>query len=77
MGDKVREITSGFEGIVVGYSEYLWGCEQFLVTRRDERGLPESLWFDVARLKIVKRDALKPVRTEVPGTGPDVEAPIR
>lgn len=31
LGDKVREIVTGHEGIATGQIDYLWGCRQFLV----------------------------------------------
>ena len=60
MGDRVREIVSGNEGIVAGEATYLWGCDQLLVhyTENDKR---ESTWWDVARLEVLERDALRPI----------------
>lgn len=75
LGDKVREIVSGYEGVVTGFCEYLWGCEQVLVARPDKDGKPESDWYDVGRVEVLGRNVIAPVTTVA--TGADKPAPVR
>lgn len=77
LGDKVKEIVSGFEGIVVGTCEYLWGCEQVLVSRADEKGKPDAEWYDIGRVSILARAVLAPVGYDAAPTGADKPAPTR
>ena len=49
LGDRVKDTISGFEGIVTGKAEYLYGCMQILVQPESlqENGQPtESRWMD-------------------------------
>jgi len=52
LGSKVKDTISGFEGIVVGRAEYLYGCVQILVQPEGlkEDGQPvASRWMDEQR----------------------------
>jgi hypothetical protein len=55
---------TGFSGLVVGFAQYITGCDQYLVAPQvapEKPGdLPESHWFDVNRLKFKK--VPKPVK---------------
>lgn len=64
LGDRVRDMVSGYEGVVSGYSVYLWGCDTFLVSRADKDGKPEGEWLDAARLEILIEDAVRPIDYE-------------
>jgi hypothetical protein len=77
LGDRVREIVSGYEGVVSGYVEYLWGCHQVLVGRADKDGKPESEWFDIGRIEVVEQNFLAPVSPATPHAGADKPAPAR
>jgi len=77
LGDKVEEIVSGYEGIVVGVCEYLWGCQQVLVSRASKDGKPESEWYDIGRIEVLERDALQPVGIALISDGADKPAPVR
>ena len=63
-GMVATDKISGFSGIVIGFAQYVTGCDQYLVAPKiedDKPGvLPESHWFDVNRLKFKK--APKPVK---------------
>lgn len=57
IGDRVRDMISGFAGIVTGKTEYLNGCRQFSVSpeQLDKDGKPiDALWIDEQSLSIVK-----------------------
>lgn len=77
LGDRVREIVSGYEGVVTGTVVYLWGCEQVLVARANEKGKPEAEWFDLGRIEIIEKATLTAVAYESQPNGADVPAPIR
>ena len=62
LGDKAKDRISGFEGIVIGKAEYLYGCRQVLVapTKLTKDGKrPDGEWFDEERLEVVKAGAQK------------------
>lgn len=52
LGDRVKDDISGFEGIAVARSEYLYGCVRVCVEPMalHEGRLIESQWFDEQRL---------------------------
>lgn len=58
LGDKAKDVISGFTGRVTGRAEYITGCTQFCLSpeRLDEKGqLQSGNWFDDSRLVVVKR----------------------
>ena len=77
LGDRARDGITGFEGIVVGISSHITGC--------DTAGLvPEELykgktmvahWFDVTRLKILEVQAFTPSNDRDGKTGGPQPAP--
>lgn len=56
LGDKVKDIVTGFEGILIGKTDFLNGCTRWGVqsdTLKD--GLPtEAQWFDEPQLELVE-----------------------
>lgn len=48
LGDRVKDLVTGFEGIVIGRTEWLYGCTTLGVKSSELKdGKPiESLWFD-------------------------------
>ncbi len=61
LGWKVRDMYSGFTGIAVGRTQWIYGCVRYSV----EPGLAkdgtfrESVWIDEQRLQVVKKLKLK------------------
>lgn len=77
VGQKVKEVVTGFTGIVTGRAEYLTGCAQILIQPPCQDGkYTDSLWFDETRCEIVEA---KPVAVpgNRPDAGPDKPAPKR
>lgn len=75
LGDRVREMISGFEGVVTGLCQYLTGCEQALVNPgkiKEDGELVKNNWFDVDRLQLLEAGAIK---IAVTAPGPDTPAP--
>lgn len=56
---KVKDKVTGFEGIVLGRTEYATGCVQFGVCPtkvKDDGSLPDWNWLDGSRLIAVPND---------------------
>lgn len=55
LGDKMKDVVTGFEGIATGYVRYLTGCHQFLLAPKVKKdgNFMESQWFDESRLTVV------------------------
>jgi hypothetical protein len=53
LGKKARDKITGFEGIIIGKAEYLFGCTQYgLAPEAKDGKCPESLWFDEGRVEV-------------------------
>ena len=61
LGDCVKDLITGFEGIVVGTSRWLYGCKRIVVRSQSlHEGKPiETEWFDVKQLEILEKDVIK------------------
>ena len=77
LGDKVRDVVTDFEGIVIGRVEYLTGCNQCLVTPKiDKDGKRQTgEWFDEQRLQVLEAGAVKLDNGKTPGF--DQAPPLR
>jgi hypothetical protein len=54
-GDKVKDIVSGFEGIVVGKTEWMNGCIRYSLQGPVKDGkIPEMEWVDEQQLTLCK-----------------------
>jgi len=60
LGDRVKDRISGFVGIAVGRSEYLYGCVRLSVASTEMKdGKPiETQWFDEDQCEVVEGDAV-------------------
>jgi hypothetical protein len=58
LGNKVRDSITGFEGIVIGRTEWLYGCTRLGVEpQKLHEGKPvEAQWFDEQRLTVLTDD---------------------
>ena len=55
LGDKVKDTVSGYEGIVIGKSDFLFGCTRIAVQAvglHEEKPI-ESQWFDEPQVELV------------------------
>lgn len=54
LGQVVKEVVTGFTGVIMSRTEYITGCKQYGLLSRElnkETGRPsEWLWFDEERL---------------------------
>ena len=57
LGDEVRDILTGFEGIAVMRAEYFNGCMQYEVQPKinEKKELPDSVYIDSQQLEIMKK----------------------
>jgi hypothetical protein len=70
LGFKVRDIVTGFEGVVSTIGFDLYGCVQGIVTPESKDGkMEESRWFDVKRLYKINNQPIMqvPSYSVVPG----------
>lgn len=79
LGVHVRDVVTGFRGVVTGRVQYLTGCSQFLIQPQGLVGgrAQESFWIDEAKLEAV-RGKKRIVLTVADRGGPQAnEAPKR
>ena len=57
LGDLVRDVTSGYEGIVIGIAAYLFKDASVQLQRytADRTSYKEPLWFNGRQLKLVRK----------------------
>ena len=75
LGDELKDIITGFSGIVVARSEYLTGCRHYGIcpTAVSKEGkVPEWEWLDETRLEL-KRS--KSIKKKGPNGGPSFNPP--
>lgn len=80
LGAEAKDKISGFEGIIVGRIEYLFGCAQYGISPKvTEAGKPpgDTIYFDEGRIEVTGL-GIKPedVQSEKPG-GVNRDAPRR
>lgn len=75
MGQKAKDVITGFQGIVTGKAQYITGCEQALLVPpvKPDGEFVSGNWFDEDRLDLV--DPLIPALPKT-ANGPDT-APSR
>ena len=76
LGQKGRDKVTGFEGIIAGHADYLYGCDQYMLTPKSTDGkAAESCWFDDGRIEVIS-EGIDPesVKAKKNG-GPNFEAP--
>lgn len=76
LGQKASDKITGFEGILVGRAEYLYGCTQYCIAPPARDGkIGDSQWFDEGRISILGKGVLpEEVKAEKPG-GPNRDCP--
>lgn len=62
LGDRVKDVITGYEGIVNGRTKWLTGCDTIgiLPTELDKDGKTrEPMWVDVTRIEVIEKGAIK------------------
>jgi len=69
LGDKVRDIHTGFIGTTVAKTEFINGCIQWSVLSRmgKDKKMPEEVGIDEGSLEVVKPKKKKVVKKEYGG----------
>lgn len=77
LGDKVRDLVTGFEGVAVAKTTWLSGCERFTIQPGGvtaEGKTHDTETFDVTQLEVVEAGAVQIARTDTGGPRPE---PVR
>lgn len=76
LGQKAKDKVTGFEGILTGRAQYLYGCEQYCIVPQAKEGtMKTGEWFDIGRIEITGPGILpSEVTAEEPG-GPNRDCP--
>lgn len=55
MGKEVKDMVTGYSGIVTGKITWLFGCNQYHVLPKasDDGSLKDGVWFDEGRLIVI------------------------
>lgn len=75
LGDKVKDVITGFTGIVIAKTKYINGCSRCGVqsTELGKDGLPtESIGFDDPQLRIIAKKKVKETSKDTGGVGDQV-----
>lgn len=65
LGDEVKDELTGYKGILVGITEWLYGCKRAGVVKQTlnkDGKAEETVWFDFDQLKLVKAGKIKGVK---------------
>lgn len=79
LGDRVKDMYTGFEGTATAKSKWLYGCARFLIepTKLQEGKVGDSVWFDEQRVVLVKSQDLKVSEQNTSTTGGPQKDPVR
>lgn len=58
LGNRVKDIYTGFEGIAIGRTDWLYGCSRIAIEPTELKdGKPiDVVWFDEQRVQIVQEE---------------------
>lgn len=72
LGDKVTDEVSGFEGILTGTAEFLFGCMRGGISPRvDKDGkMVDTQWIDMPQIKLVKAKEIETGNRKTGGPQP-------
>ena len=75
-GDEVKEIITGFKGIITGIAFYITGCNQYLIVAKPKNNTEEAkgVWYDQDRIELVKSKKII-LELDDEGDGADKQAP--
>lgn len=57
LGSSVKDILTGFSGVVTGRVSYITGCDRYLIQPKMQKNgdYPSSEWIDDSRLNSIKK----------------------
>jgi hypothetical protein len=76
LGDKVKDLVTGYTGIAIARTQWLQGCDRILVQAPvlADSKIPDDRAFDEPQLVIVKKGAAKPKAKKAKTGGPQRDA---
>ncbi len=79
LGNKVRDIYTGFEGTAVARTTWLHGCARILIEPRElKKGeLGKTEWFDEQRVEVLEAEAPRETSDHRAGPGGPQCDPVR
>lgn len=77
LGQRVRDVISGFSGTVTGTVRYITGCNQVLVQppAKPDGASVDSAWVDVSRIEVIEEPSAELLTRFATALGPDKAAP--
>lgn len=85
LGDQVKDVVSGWEGLATARYDYLNGCVRWEIAGADKDGKPDSYVFDQQQIQIMEKGRFKEPNSIMTGVigkrqrstgGPRDNAPI-
>lgn len=71
LGKRAKDKITGLEGIIIGKTTYLYGCDCYGIAPPATDGkCPDSCWFDEGRIEIIG-DGVQPDSVRVEKNGAD------
>ena len=69
LGKMARDKVTGFEGVIIGRLNYLFGCAQYCLSPRAVKNeLKNSEWFDEGRIEVIGEGVFpEDVQSDKPG----------
>ena len=77
LGNKVRDLITGFEGVAIARTEYLYGCVHICIAPKlgADGKRPENEWFDEQRVEVVEDTPVPVAAGYSATTGGPADAP--
>ena len=79
LGDRVRDMITGFEGIATARCIHKYGCDQYDVKPQvsEENNYQDGRWLDEGRLRVIEEGVVKPCQVTVNKPGGPSRGPVR
>lgn len=82
LGDRAKDIVTGFEGIVVARIHWLMGCDRIVLQpeKLKDGNIVETKTFDIMQVKLVKAGVIKSpelAESKTVKTGGPIPTPVR
>ena len=65
LGDKVKDAVTNYEGVIIGHTKWLHGCDRFSVQAQmlDKEGKPSTTYtFDEGQLILLEKGAYQKIQ---------------
>lgn len=58
LGDKAKDVITGFEGIAIAITIWLNGCRRITLQATDKDGMPRDYTCDIEQIEVTKKGAV-------------------